>query len=289
MELLGKGRLQFTSENKFVRIRYIVDFFPQNPGLRGEIGVSYLIQTERFNVLFDLGLNQRKETPSTLASNLHEMKLEHQKLDGIVISHNHQDHVGGLKSQRHRTPAVEQITRECREGATIWTPVPVNVGSMKAVTVTGPTELFPGLATTGPMPAHMYFLGDVMEQALLLPVVGKGLIFVTGCGHPGIVEMVRLAKSITGMNVFAVVGGLHLMLKGRSLIQGILGSADAPWAGLKENDIRRIAKELLDLGVRQIAPSAHDTCDVALGILREVFANGYLEVKVGGEHVFASV
>ena len=283
------GAVHFSSENKTVRIRYIVDFVPNDSRLRGEAGVSYLIQTEHHNVLFDLGFNHGKENPSLLASNLHAMKLEHQKLDGIVISHNHLDHVGGFKCQRRKTPDINQFFPETLEGSTVWTPVPMNTDPFKNVTVTEPIELFPGLASTGPLPAHMYFMGSVKEQALLIPVTGKGLILVTGCGHPEIVEMVRASNRITGMKVFAVVGGLHLMCSaGRSRLQKFIGATDAPWAGKGEEGIRQIAEELLYMGVRQIAPSAHDTCDVALGILRDTFSDGYLEVKAGAEHVFAA-
>ena len=42
-------------------------------------------------------------------------------------------------------------------------------------------------------------------------VRGKGLVILTGCGHSGIVNVVRYATKITGMSeVYAIVGGFHL-------------------------------------------------------------------------------
>jgi 7,8-dihydropterin-6-yl-methyl-4-(beta-D-ribofuranosyl)aminobenzene 5'-phosphate synthase len=42
-------------------------------------------------------------------------------------------------------------------------------------------------------------------------VAGRGLVVLTGCGHAGIVNVVRYARALTGIEqVHAVVGGFHL-------------------------------------------------------------------------------
>jgi 7,8-dihydropterin-6-yl-methyl-4-(beta-D-ribofuranosyl)aminobenzene 5'-phosphate synthase len=49
------------------------------------------------------------------------------------------------------------------------------------------------------------------EQAAVVHVRGKGLVILTGCGHAGIVNMVRYARRLTGVDqVHAVIGGFHL-------------------------------------------------------------------------------
>ncbi len=49
------------------------------------------------------------------------------------------------------------------------------------------------------------------DQAVVLNVRGKGLVVVTGCGHSGIVNILRYAQKITGVKqVYAVIGGFHL-------------------------------------------------------------------------------
>jgi len=49
------------------------------------------------------------------------------------------------------------------------------------------------------------------DQAVILHVQGKGLVVLTGCGHSGIVNIVRHAKRLTGIDrVYAVLGGFHL-------------------------------------------------------------------------------
>jgi len=49
------------------------------------------------------------------------------------------------------------------------------------------------------------------DQALVLHVAGKGLVILTGCGHAGVVNIVRYARRLTGVDqVYAVLGGFHL-------------------------------------------------------------------------------
>jgi 7,8-dihydropterin-6-yl-methyl-4-(beta-D-ribofuranosyl)aminobenzene 5'-phosphate synthase len=49
------------------------------------------------------------------------------------------------------------------------------------------------------------------DQAVVLHVADKGLVVLTGCGHAGIVNVVRHAKRLTGVDtVYAVLGGFHL-------------------------------------------------------------------------------
>jgi 7,8-dihydropterin-6-yl-methyl-4-(beta-D-ribofuranosyl)aminobenzene 5'-phosphate synthase len=50
------------------------------------------------------------------------------------------------------------------------------------------------------------------EQATCFNLRGKGLVVLTSCGHRGIVNSVRAAMQVSGINkVHAVLGGFHLM------------------------------------------------------------------------------
>jgi 7,8-dihydropterin-6-yl-methyl-4-(beta-D-ribofuranosyl)aminobenzene 5'-phosphate synthase len=49
------------------------------------------------------------------------------------------------------------------------------------------------------------------DQAILLHVRDKGLVVLTGCGHAGIVNTVRYAQKLTGIEqIYAIIGGFHL-------------------------------------------------------------------------------
>jgi 7,8-dihydropterin-6-yl-methyl-4-(beta-D-ribofuranosyl)aminobenzene 5'-phosphate synthase len=49
------------------------------------------------------------------------------------------------------------------------------------------------------------------DQAIIANIKHKGLVILTGCGHVGIINTVRYAVSLTGLNkIHAVIGGFHL-------------------------------------------------------------------------------
>jgi 7,8-dihydropterin-6-yl-methyl-4-(beta-D-ribofuranosyl)aminobenzene 5'-phosphate synthase len=49
------------------------------------------------------------------------------------------------------------------------------------------------------------------DQSLVFHIRGKGLAILTGCGHAGVINIIRHARNVTGVeNVYAVIGGFHL-------------------------------------------------------------------------------
>jgi 7,8-dihydropterin-6-yl-methyl-4-(beta-D-ribofuranosyl)aminobenzene 5'-phosphate synthase len=49
------------------------------------------------------------------------------------------------------------------------------------------------------------------DQALIAHVRGVGLVVLTGCGHAGIVNIVRYAQRLTSVQkVHGIIGGFHL-------------------------------------------------------------------------------
>ena len=60
------------------------------------------------------------------------------------------------------------------------------------------------------------------DQAVIINLKRKGLIILTGCGHAGIINTIRYAKKITGINkIYAVIGGFHLPADGDIYEQAI--------------------------------------------------------------------
>lgn len=282
LDELGRARVDISASLERVVIEFLVDFYGED-GMATEAGVSYLVNTDRHKILFDLGYNQAKAEVSPLRANLAARGHGDLSVDGVFISHNHLDHVGGFANQRHRHLALDQAGLS--GSPPVWTPVPFGT----AQAVQGPTELLPGLVSTGPMPAPMYFLGMLHEHALLASLRDRGLVLVTGCGHPGISTMVKHAKRCTGKDVYAVVGGLHLIAsRGRTRAQKYLAANQPPWALLGGDGVRREIEELRRLGVVKVAPSAHDSCDESLAIMKEVFADDYIPLRAGGEVEFTA-
>jgi 7,8-dihydropterin-6-yl-methyl-4-(beta-D-ribofuranosyl)aminobenzene 5'-phosphate synthase len=99
---------------------------------------------------------------------------------------------------------------------------------VKIVEVKEPTPVVPGAYLTGDIervteyekgsPILMVKKGDQMErdyfsgeQSLMFNVKGKGLVVLSSCAHTGIVNTVRHAQKVTGIDkVHMVIGGFHL-------------------------------------------------------------------------------
>lgn len=92
----------------------------------------------------------------------------------------------------------------------------------------GPVAIAPGVMSTGEVPRlesfekvvgfwtvkdGQYCMDKIPDdQALAINMPGKGLIVITGCAHAGIINTVRHAQKITGVEkLYAVIGGFHLM------------------------------------------------------------------------------
>ncbi len=160
-------------------------------------------------------------------------------------------------------------------------PIPMTADGPAVEIVEGPAAIAPGIVSTGPMPRMLFFLGYTQEQSLL---VGRkeGQVLISGCGHPGVVRMVRFAKALTGRRVESIVGGLHLVAKESGFkIQKYVGTGRLPWDPPSGDEVRQIARQLKDEGVRTVAPSSHDMCEKSLSIFKKEFAEGYIPLLVG--------
>jgi 7,8-dihydropterin-6-yl-methyl-4-(beta-D-ribofuranosyl)aminobenzene 5'-phosphate synthase len=111
------------------------------------------------------------------------------------------------------------------------------IGLVKIVEVRTPSPIVQGAYLTGRVeqvtdyeripPIFVSKKGDqfvqedfIGEQAIVFNAKGKGLVVLSGCAHRGIVNTVRHAQKMTGIEkVHAVIGGFHLTGAKPELIQ----------------------------------------------------------------------
>jgi 7,8-dihydropterin-6-yl-methyl-4-(beta-D-ribofuranosyl)aminobenzene 5'-phosphate synthase len=209
----------------------------------GEWGYAALVETGGKRILFDTGAN-----PETVLKNAEALNIDLSGVEDVVISHNHDDHTGGLLTLRRtlmaRNPTAMSrvhvsdnifLPRFTREGknANGFTP------SLAAYAATGgqvilhhgPAQIAPGVWFTGPVPRrypetnwstedlHLETpsgaaTDNVPEDAALVFATPEGAAVLTGCGHTGIINIASYAKQILRLHsVTAVIGGLHLFAK----------------------------------------------------------------------------
>jgi len=225
-------------------IKIYYDNTSVNKEISSDWGFSVLVKHKGRNILFDTGGNAQ-----VLAANIKKMGSDPKHIEFVVISHDHWDHVGGL-------PAVLQP----KQKVYLLKAFPSNLkdqvraAGAELIEVQGFQEIIPGVYTTGE-------LGRTIKEQSLIVETDKGLVIVTGCSHPGIVNIVRRSKELLKKNVYFVVGGFHL------------GTLDA-------EEVKKIIEELKALQVAKIAP-CHCTGEKAIALFEKEFQKDFVKVGAG--------
>lgn len=222
------------------------------PQPRAEHGFSMLITVtwdgRRESLLLDTGL-----TVDGVLNNLQALGIEPGPLRAIALSHGHLDHTAGLRSVLDHFGADVPIYLHpdaflnrkivLPSGAEVLLP-PLDRAALIAqgaivIANRDPSLLLDGhVLLTGEVPRTTRFERGFPlqqaeidgewrpdpatndDQALVVHVREKGLAVIAGCSHAGIVNIVRYARAITGVEtLYAVIGGFHL---GGQLFEGII-------------------------------------------------------------------
>jgi 7,8-dihydropterin-6-yl-methyl-4-(beta-D-ribofuranosyl)aminobenzene 5'-phosphate synthase len=261
----------------------LIEWFAAYDGLQVESGVSYLIRTDDATILFDLGLNSGQTDPSPLLKNMTRLGIGLQDVDAIVISHPHSDHVGGGRWLQEGTFSLSG--RQIALGhCDVYTPVPMQYPGLQICYSAAPTRITKGVATSGVIQCPMFFGGNLPEQALVVNVEGKGIVVVTGCGHPTIEKLMARARTMFKEPLYAILGGFHLpVAEGRNIGHHFqfYFTGRLPWLPLRESDVEALAQEMKITGIRCVGVSSHDSSDDAIDVFRRTFGPDYMEMKVG--------
>lgn len=219
----------------------VYDNYQVNPKLKTAWGFGTVVKTPQEVLLFDSGGNSE-----ILLFNMGKMNIDPQSIDKIVISHIHADHVGGLKGLLDKNNNV-----------TVFIPssFPNSIRNMitrqgaEFVDVSGPQKISDCIFSTG----ELY--GPPREQSLVIHSQ-KGLILMTGCGHPGIINIVKKTQEMfPKRKVYLVIGGFH-------------------------HPPIDVVKSLRELGVEKVAPS-HCTGDQVIEAFRKEYREDFIKYGVG--------
>ncbi len=259
----------------------LIDRKPARPDLIGESGVSYLVRADQTNILFDVGLNLRREHPSPLVRNMQALGVTPAQVQYIVISHLHADHVGGYTNQSKRT--FDLSSQPADLGAIpALAPTTMTHATAKIEVADRPRVIAPGVATLGPIPRQLFWLGWTPEQFLAINVEGKGIVLIIGCGHPLIQRIVQQTEALLDQPIYGVVGGLHYPVAGLP-VQRFLGADNWPWKPATQKDANASIAFLQQRHLRLVAISAHDSCDWTIESFRQAFPEAYQDLLVGKE------
>ena len=231
-------------DGKFAR-RYRAE--APGKSIHAEHGLSYYIETvvsgRTSACMFDFG-----QDAAGVSKNIDLLKIDLGRLKACGLSHGHFDHfMGAIDILKPTLPAIPPGTpfyvgEECFSRRYLQRPgddKPMDLGrlkkedlealGLKVVEVTGPVEIIPGAYLTGNIervtpyekvpPILLIERGEKPEpddfrgeQAIFFSVKNKGLVVLSGCAHAGIVNTVKQAQKVSGIQkVHAIMGGFHLI------------------------------------------------------------------------------
>jgi len=204
-------------------------------GLLGEHGFSCHLQTSAGNFLFDTGGGM------TIMNNAKLMGIDFKKLQGIMFSHGHFDHTGGLKQVLEETGKIPiyahpdlfsaHYSKNSGKMHNIGVPWPQpeleELGASFTFSST-PYEVAPGLLLSGEVPRVSKVetgdpnllslsesggeVSDPLSDDLSLFInTEKGLVILLGCAHAGLLNIIDHAIQVTGQKkIYMILGGTHL-------------------------------------------------------------------------------
>jgi len=229
-----------------LKFTVLYDNYVHQEGTQADWGFACLVEGAEKTILFDTGTK-----PDVLMHNVEALKVDLTKVDLVVLSHAHEDHTGGLMAVLARNPKVEVLF-----------PVSFGAGFAEKVakagakprTVGQPVEICRNVFLTGEM-------GDRIKEISLVLDTPGGLVVVTGCSHPGIVDILKRAKEIKNRPIHLVFGGFHL-------------------GNTPEQGIRDILAAFKELGVERCG-ATHCTGDRPIALFQAAFGDRYQPVGTG--------
>lgn len=239
--------------NGTVDVCIIFDNYTVNEELSTDWGFGAVIKTPSNTILFDTGGNR-----SLLLANMEKMKINPKEINIVILSHVHQDHVGGLDGFLSINNDVEVY-------------IPVSFPDHIRNNIQSHNASYHDVAESQQICSYVYTTGElgdqIIEQSVILDTK-EGLVIITGCAHPGIVNITRQTKQIfPTKNVHLIMGGFHLLRH-------------------SDPNLRNILEKLRQLGVKQVAPS-HCSGGRTRILFEEEYKDNYIDSGAGKKYTFA--
>lgn len=218
-------------------------------------GFSCYIEFQDQKILFDTGGDVSK-----FYNNIKELNINLKMTNKVFLSHHHWDHTDGISEILNSVSPNSTVFIPTNFNAKILNPIPENI----QIVVNENFQLIDDNIYSLTMNGRSGVISEffrVTEQALIFDT-NLGLIIITGCGHPGIVNILKEVKKHFDSNIYAVIGGFHLHRK-------------------FDKTVRNTIAELNNFGIEIIAPCHCTGAKAKHYLQQESFKSRYSEVNTG--------
>ena len=213
------------------RITVVYDAFGKDPAMTKDWGYAALVEINGKRILFDTG-----DDPAIFAKNVKAKGVDLTKLDFVVLSHRHSDHISGLSYLLRVNPKVkiyapkdglggifgsdisskfyrkdEALPAEMRYyGGT--PPEIMRLGTLfpgaNIQLIDKTTEVIPGITLIA-LVSDAPGTRELKELSMAIDTP-DGVVLVVGCSHPGIEAIVAEAVKINS-HIHFLAGGFHMV------------------------------------------------------------------------------
>jgi len=234
-----------------MRIKVIYDKSGLGENLHVGWGVSFLIDDK---ILFDTG-----EKGEWLLENMRALEVDINKIEAVVISHDHWDHWGGLwdllqQRKGMRVYICPHFGREFKDKA-----LALGADLIEMEKLTG---IIQNVFSTGEIPGA--YKGKYMAEQALVLKTKNGLTIITGCAHPGILKMVeKVQAKFPDEPIYLVLGGFHLMESDKRAVE-------------------IVAENFKKMNIIKSGPT-HCSGDMAENIFKRYYERNFVPIKAGQE------
>jgi len=232
-----------------INIKIIVDNRCVTSELKESNGLSIYLEHDNTYLLFDLGSSNK-----VFQHNVEATGIDLGIIDGVVISHEHSNHVGGIPYVGWESPfstiyipygSMDSLGRVARSN------------SLKPVEVIDWVNPWKNIYISKP------FHGPPYEHFLIINSE-RGLIVLSGCMHPGVDRVIPEVTRYFNKRVYCIIGGFHLF--------------NAP-----ENIVVKTINRLVEVyRVEKIIP-LHCSGELFKNILKQHYPDKYIEAGCGSE------
>jgi len=263
------------------QITVLYDAFGKTSTMQKDWGYAALVEYGGKRILFDTGNNAE-----ILAQNVKAKGVDLTKLNFVVMSHRHGDHMGGLTYLLKVNPTVKIYAPKepfgvCgsdlpgsfyRKDASLPAEQRYYDGAPPEIMrfgLTWPGANFQLVDKNTEITPDIHLISLVSDKPGTLELhelslainTADGMVIVVGCSHPGIDKIVEAAGTINP-RIHLIAGGFHLVVA-------------------SDSDIEKIFTALHDrFKVEYVAPG-HCTGEPAFTALKKAFGDRYLYAGLG--------
>ena len=238
---------------------------------------SAIVETDDARILIDCGPDFRTQV----------LRLPFEKIDGVLITHEHYDHVGGVKRLLENIPIEKMYVgksffqekyHEKKDGTIKNIGISFSRNDMERCGVKiceieeDSREIFPGITIhrnferiTDYEQGNPHFFvkekgvykkDDFTDEIAIALEIKDGIVVITGCSHPGIMNIIYTIQKRSKKKICGIVGGTHLV------------EAD-------ESRLKKTIVALKEINIEFIAVS-HCTGEENLEIIKNAFGKKFI-------------